>query len=213
MRMKASPKTTVKNKENSEVNISAGGRKAVQHCCVLTKCRLHISFLSRCVVSVIENQNKVTFLCRVVYCRLQQMSSWSFPLYFVYLDLLFVWMYFIFIIFMRERMLRLSMLYSLNVAKARCVCMLCACVWSSTLCCIVFYCDVFHAGCFHGFTALQVCLWCSRCCWLPCCAAREGGCHGQYTRERTSHTWHCYCRPLENPLKHSPSLTHAHSEL
>lgn len=37
--------------------------------------------------------------------------------------------------------------------------------------------------------------------------AKEGGCHGQYTRERTSHTWHWYCRPLENPFKQSHSLT------
>lgn len=70
----------------------------------------------------------------------------------------------------------------------------------------------FHAWCFHGFITLQVCLWCSRCCWLPCCVAREGGCHGQYTRERTSHTWHWYCRPLENQFKHSHGPTHAHSE-
>lgn len=83
------------------------------------------------------------------------------------------------------------------------VCRLCAAVWSSLL--LYSIVKFFHAVRFHGFTALQVCLWCSRCCWLPCCAAREGGCHGQYTRERTSHTWHWYCRPLENPFKHSHS--------
>lgn len=106
---------------------------------------------------------------------------------------------------------------SLNVVTASqepSVHIVCA-VWFSLLSLyIVLYSTVkfFHAGCFHGFTALQVCLWCSRCCWLPCCAAREGGCHGQYTRERTSHTWHRDCGPLENPFKRSHRPTHAHSE-
>lgn len=79
----------------------------------------------------------------------------------------------------------------LKQAKDLFVQSLCCCVVVSiVLNCIVLYCIVkfFHAGCFHGFVALQVCLWYSRCCWLPCCAATEGGCHGQYTRERTSHT-------------------------
>lgn len=29
--------------------------------------------------------------------------------------------------------------------------------------------------CFHGFIVVQVCAWCSRCCWLPCSAARGVG--------------------------------------
>jgi len=94
-------------------------------------------------------------------------------------------------------------------------------------CRISLYGDAFcHVGCVsNAFTALQVCV-CACVCVCVCGAAGaagchavqrdgwgRGGCHGpyiyiyKYTREITSHTWHPYCSPLENPFRHSPPDT------
>lgn len=73
-------------------------------------------------------------------------------------------------------------------------------------------CSVFHLGCFHGFTALQVYLRYSRCCSV------SGGVN--IWGERSSHTWHRYCGPLEKPFggshrhvdSHVNTQTHAWGE-